>query len=227
MSIGRNLKNIARYWWIIVLAMLAAGAGTFALDSLRKPQYSGYARVLVRPSSQLTDSRTLVDLLGQVGLRYVTGTFAQTFTAAQVKTAARQSVGLSPEEADRYLLEANVLPDTVVIEVSGHGPDPDVLSKYIDATVQATVQQTRAVFGVVELEPLEPAKVPPAPTSPQPIRDVVLAVSLGLLLGVLLAWSFAFLRETREVQQESAKKQAFWAAQAEWDEKMQSTQVGR
>ena len=78
----------------------------------------------------------LVDLLGQVGYKYVTGTFAQTFSSDKVKAAAEQAVGLSGTEADLYPLQANVLPDTVVIEVSGKGPDREVLSRYLDATVK-------------------------------------------------------------------------------------------
>src|SRR5438477_4651534 len=108
MNMGQNAKQIARYWWVVLLAVAAAGAGAALFDSLRQPEYSGYARVLVRPSSKVSDGRLLVDLVGQVGLRYVTGTFAQTFTSEQVKSAAREATGLSATEAARYPLLANV-----------------------------------------------------------------------------------------------------------------------
>lgn len=198
-----------------MLAVAASGVGAYVLDSMRTPEYSGYTRVLVRPSSKVSDSRTLVDLIGQIGFRYITGTFAQTFTSEKVKSAARQTAGLSVAEAARYPLQANVLPDTVVIEVNGKGPDPNVLAKYLNATVDATVQQTRTVFGVVELEPLEEALVPPTPTSPQLVRDVSLGLALGFLLGFLLAWTFAFLREMRMLRQGVGAERAYWATQAE------------
>src|SRR5438128_2044978 len=95
MNAGQFLRNLVRYWWIVVLATIATGAGAAVLDAVRKPDYAGFARVLVRPSSKLTDSRILVDTVGQLGARYVTGTFAQTFTSEQVKVAAEEATGLS------------------------------------------------------------------------------------------------------------------------------------
>jgi uncharacterized protein involved in exopolysaccharide biosynthesis len=225
MNAGQFLRSLVRYWWIVLLATVAAGAGAAVLDAVRKPDYSGFARVVVRPSSKLTDSRILVDTVGQMGARYVTGTFAQTFTSEQVRVAAQQAVGLSVAEATHYPLQANVLPDTVVIEVSGTGPDPAVLAKYLDATVSATVQQTITLFGVMELQPLEAANVPLIPTSPRPLRDIPLALALGLILGALLAWTFEYMRELRIARQSGQLNRSFWDTQAEWDERVKGGQV--
>jgi len=220
MSVGQYVKNIVRYWWIVLLAAVAAGAGAAALDSFLKPSYSGYARVVLRPSDKITDTRTLVDMVGQIGLRYLTGTFAQTFTSQDVKAAAQKSAGLSATEALRYPLQANVLPDTVVIEVSGTGPDPDMLTRYLNATVDATIQQGNTLFGVVELQTLESAKVPPTPVSPKPLRDITLGLVLGLLLGCLLAWSYGYLREIQTARQRTQISESFLTRQAEWDERI-------
>ena len=56
------------------------------------------------------------------------GTFAQALTSEAIKATARQQAGLSPADADYYVLEANPLPDTLVIEISGKGPDPNLLA---------------------------------------------------------------------------------------------------
>jgi len=146
----------------------------------------------------VTDTRTAVDLVGQIGFRYISGTYAQAFTSYSVKQAARQAAGLSSEEAARYPLEANALPDTVVIELSGQGPDRQVLARYLDATVSSTISDTRTLFQVMELQPLEPAQVPSSPGSPQPVRDVALAAGLGFALGVLLALAIHYLRDAAE-----------------------------
>jgi uncharacterized protein involved in exopolysaccharide biosynthesis len=196
MEIRTYLGIIGRYWWIVVLVALAAGVGIWVLDSQREPQYSGRARVLIRPSPELTDSRTVVDLVGQLGLRYVSGTYAQSFSSDSVKQTARQAAGLSVDEAARYPLEANVLPDTVVIELSGQGPDRQVLARYLDATMSSVINDTQPLFQVMELQALEPAQVPVAPSSPQPVRDVVVAVGLGIVLGLLLVFTIHYLRDT-------------------------------
>jgi receptor protein-tyrosine kinase/non-specific protein-tyrosine kinase len=164
------------------------------IDSQRTPQYSGYASVVIFPSPALTDSRTVVDLVGQLGARYVIGTYAQTFGKDAVKSAAQHEVGLSPEVADKYPLEANALPDTLVIEVSGQGPNRQLLSDYLDATVSEGILDSAPLFNVIELQQLELAHVSSTPTSPQPIRDVGLAVGLGIVVGLLLAFAINYLR---------------------------------
>jgi len=186
-----------RYWFVVVLVTLVSGATAAFLVSVKRPIYSANARVATRPAAVLSDTRTIVDLLGQMTARSVTGTFAQAFTSSDVKAAARQVVGLSEEDAADYPLEANILPDSLVLEVSGTGPDAGTLVNYINATVDATVQRASTLFRVVDLVPLDPAHFPQAPTSPQPSRDIPLGIALGLLLGTMLALTVDYFRTPR------------------------------
>jgi uncharacterized protein involved in exopolysaccharide biosynthesis len=217
MELSEYFKIIGRYWWIIALAMLAAGSGAGLYDTVRKPEYSGSASLVLRPSPSIVDSRTLVDLVSELGSRYVSGTYVQSVTSKPVRDAARLSVGLSAEEADRYPLQASALPDTIVIEVSGKGPDPTILRDYLDATVSATVSNTRTLLGVIELQPLEPAAVPDTPTSPRPIRDVSLAVAFGLVLGILLALSLHYLRTSASERRDAALQEILVRTQLRFD----------
>ncbi len=172
MEIKAYIRTIMRYWFVVVLVTLVSGATAAFLVSVKRPVYSANARVATRPAAVLSDTRTIVDLLGQMTARSVTGTFAQAFTSSDVKAAARQVVGLSEEDATDYPLEANILPNSLVLEVSGTGPDPGMLVNYINATVDATVQRASTLFRVVDLVPLDPAHFPQAPTSPLPSRDI-------------------------------------------------------
>ncbi|HEX8597892.1 MAG TPA: hypothetical protein VF952_05175 [Chloroflexia bacterium] len=202
MEVGTYLRIIARYWWVILLSMLAAGGGAALLDSVRTPRYSVQARVAARPAAVLSNTVTIVDLVGQLGSRHVTGTLAQTFTSADVKTAAREAAGLNPDEAHLYDLEANVLPDSSVIAVSASGPDPQALALYLNATISNTVSKAHQYYSVIDLEPLEMASPPIEPTSPVPARDIPMGVALGLALGVLLAIALDYLVGSRGVQSE-------------------------
>lgn len=197
MEIRTYAVIIRRYWWVVLLATLVAAATAFALDKIRKPSYSASARVVARPATVISDTRTIVDLLGQMGGRYITGTFAQSFSSTDVKAQARQSVGLSPVEAANYPLAANVLPDSSVLEISGSGPDPTILTDYLNTTVSLTISSTKELFRVVELQLLEPAVIPTLPSSPQPARDVPFGAGLGLGMGLLLAFTLDYLRAPR------------------------------
>lgn len=200
MEIRAYLSIILRFWWLVLLVIIAAGAGAAALDYTKTPLYTAQSRVVAVPSQAITDTRTIVDLVGQMGARYVTGTFAQTFTSQAVTTQARRKVGLSDAGAADYPLEANVLPDTLVVEVSGTGPDPTVLANYINATVSATISNTQNLFQVMNLQVLQAASPPTEPSSPRPTRDILAGIGLGFVLGILLALALDYLWGSRPKQ---------------------------
>jgi capsular polysaccharide biosynthesis protein len=196
MEIRTYLNILLRYWWLVLLGMVAGGAIMAVVDRVQQPIYATEARVAVRPTLTLTDSRAIIDLVGQMGGRYIVGNFAQSFTSAQVQAAARQAAGIGPDEVDDYVLEANILPDSSVVQVNGTGPDPTTLVNYVNASLAATVNDTRELFRVMELVPLETASIPDPnrPIAPQPARDIPLGAAIGLGLGIVLALSIDYLR---------------------------------
>ena len=62
-----------------------------------------------------------------------------------------------------------------------------MLVNYVNATLEGTVRDTTDLFRVIDLIPLEQARVPHTPDSPQPSRDIPAGAGLGLALGIVLA----------------------------------------
>jgi capsular polysaccharide biosynthesis protein len=199
MEVITYLKIIARYWWLILLAALVSTGVAAGLSLTRAKSYSTQALVVVRPATGvLTKTNDLVNMMSELGTRSVLGTFAQVLTSGGVQQTARSAVGLNATAAVDYPLEANVLPDTTVIEVSGKGPDPKLLATYIDATVDAAEANSTDMFQVLELHSLQKAAVPLAPSSPIPSRDIPIGAALGVFLGVMLALAIEYLRNPRK-----------------------------
>ncbi len=199
MELRTYLNIILRYWWLLLLAISAGGAGAAVADHAQTPRYSTQMRVMMRPSGLLTDPRDLVNLVGQVGARSIAGTFAQSFTSEAVRAAARKMVGLSNGQAAAYTLDANLVPDSTVISIQGSGPNPVMLVNYLNATTAATVDNTRDLFRVLDLVPLDTPPLPDTPSSPSPSRDLPGGAGLGLGLGILLALTLDYLRAPRRV----------------------------
>src|SRR4051812_8227397 len=189
MEIMTYLKIALRYWWVILLTMLVSTGVAAAVTMTKSKSYTAHSRVIAQPSTVLSDTRTLVDMSGQIGTKSVMGTLAQVFTSAEVRSEALQKVGMSQEQGLNYPVQANVLPDSSVIDVSATGRDPVLLANYVNATAEAAIKRGSAVFRVIDLTPLEQATVPQVPTSPVPTRDIPLGAGLGLVLGVLLAFA--------------------------------------
>jgi capsular polysaccharide biosynthesis protein len=202
MEVASYLRIIARYWWVILLTALVSTGVALAITVTKSKSYTVHARVVAQPSSVLSDTRILTDMSAQVGTRTVVGTLAQVFTSAEVRADALKATGMSETQALDYPLEANVLPDSSVIEVIATGHDPELLANYVNATVDAAVKHGSAIYRVIELAPLERAQVPTAPTSPVPARDIPFGAGLGLLLGVLLAFTTEYMRTPRRQEGE-------------------------
>lgn len=98
----------------------------------------------------------------------------------------------SPQLAQR--VTAVVPPNTVLIDVSVTDTDPvqaAAIADSVAAEFAATVQDLERV-GVDGASPVkatitQPATAPQSPSSPQPIRNLALAIVLGLLVGAGLA----------------------------------------
>src|SRR5438067_591899 len=204
MEVITYLKIIARYWWLILLASVVSTGMATGIAFTKSKSYSAQALVVVRPSvGALSDTRTYVDMMSNLGTRSVIGTFSQLFTSSSVQQKAEAAVGMSEASAQDYPVEANILPDTTVIEVSAKGHNPKLLADYVNATMDAAVAQGSGLFEVLELQPLERATVPKDPTSPVPSRDIPIGGLLGLGLGVLLALVIEYMRTPR--RQESVQ----------------------
>jgi len=198
MEVLTYLKIIARYWWLILLATLVSTGVAAGLSFTKAKSYSTQALVVVRPATGvLTHTNDLVNMMSELGTRSVLGTFAQVLTSGGVQQTAEAAVGLNPTSALDYPLEANVLPDTTVIAVTGKGHDPKLLADYINATVDAAVANSTDMFQVLELHSLQSAAVPATPTSPNPSRDIPIGALLGLGLGIMLALALEYLRNPR------------------------------
>jgi len=215
MEVVSYLKIIGRYWWVILLTTLVATGVATAITSTRSKSYTVHVRVVAQPSSVLSDTRTLVDMSGQVGTRTVMGTLAQVFTEADVRAEALNAAGMTEAQALDYPMDASVLPDSSVIEVSATGRDPILLTTYVNATVDSAVKHGSLVYRVIDLSPLERATIPKAPSSPVPTRDIPVGAVLGLVLGILLAFATDYIRTSRRQEAETqAQIRAFPPNQA-------------
>jgi capsular polysaccharide biosynthesis protein len=202
MEITAYLRIIARYWWVILLTTVVSTGVAFAITETKAKSYTVNVRVLAQPASVVSNTNELINMSGQIGTREVMGTLAEAFTSADVQSNALAAAGMNATQATDYPIQANVLPASSVIEVTGTGHDPVLLANYVNATVSAGVKYGSSIYRVIDLVPMERATVPAAPTSPVPSRDIPLGAGLGLALGLLLAFATDYMRTPRRYEGE-------------------------
>jgi capsular polysaccharide biosynthesis protein len=201
----RNLLQILwrRSWIIALVAILITGTATgFSLT--QTPEYRATITILV--GQEQTGE---VDTLAQdvLGLQNLIETMAQAVSSRPIAedTIERLDLQTTP---DALLQNVSVeqVPDTQFIQVSYVDPDPERAKEIADTIGEVFSERVSDVSpDSITATVWERAQEPQAPISPDPVRNGLLAMVLGLMLGVSLAFLLEHLddswRSPEEVEQ--------------------------
>jgi receptor protein-tyrosine kinase len=191
------LRLLRRRWWIISLAILVSVGAAIATTAAQHKRYQTGTRLLVSGSSTLSpvDEITRRQLAQQRAVL-----FSQIATTSPVIAAAEQAA-----DSNGGTRVENANPS---VSASATGNDPFLTITVTADTPQAAQQLANAFSGVLptELTKLDqvpsavkalltvvnPAGLPSKPASPKPIRNILIGLALGIVLGV----AAALIRET-------------------------------
>lgn len=196
-----------RLWAIVLVAVVLAGSAV-GFSLLQTPIYVASVKVLVGQSGKNIPT----SLAGDVqGLQDLAPTMAAAVTTVPVAQAATERLDLPKGSPGVVLGNVSAEPDppgTMFISISYRDTDPkraqliaNALGKAFAAKVSEVSPRVNAVTATV----WEPATLPLAPVSPSPVRNGMLALIVGIVLGVGLAFLLEALddswRSPEEVEQ--------------------------
>jgi capsular exopolysaccharide synthesis family protein len=171
-----------------------AGA-VLAFDLTQTPQYEASIKILVGQKRGITETPS-----DAIGLQQLTLTMAQAVSTRPVAEAVilQQDLQTTPEA---LLAELSVeqIPSTQFVEVSYKDPNPERARRVVNTVGEVFSEQVSAVSSSansITATVWEPAITPDEPVSPDPARDVLLAMALGLMLGVGLAFLLEYTDDT-------------------------------
>ena len=191
MELREYISIARRRWLLIVGTVVAVVAVAAALTSQMTPMYASTARVFISTTpSNSTDA-------------YQGGLFSQQRVSSYVDLLS--GLELSQHVIDDLNLDmsattlaskikASVVPDTVVLKITVTDPSPIQAQRINDGVVvqlQKFVAELETPPGkdvpLLKATVVDSPRLPAAPVSPQPVRNIALALVLGLLLGFGLA----------------------------------------
>ncbi len=186
LSIRDLFRTIWQRLWIIVLVTLALVAAAVGFGLYQTPMYEASIKVLVGQKQGLTDTPGDV-----IGLQQLTQTITELADTGTVADAVIEERGLQTP-ADEFLETMTVEPigETQVIEISYTDPDPQqasAVANTIGKVVSEQVSEVSSNANSITATSVEEAAVPETPVSPNLLLNGVLALFLGLVLGVGLA----------------------------------------
>lgn len=218
-ALRRYLQILRRQWWILVLATVLAAGAAVAYAESRTPVYAASMKIVVGQGQALFGA----DASG--AFQPFTQTMTDLLESDIVARRAIRADGLSltPNQLlDRLSVTTN--PDTSVLQVTYDDTDVgratrvlgtvgDVFGALVNRGTKVPLQRTapsvQPQAQPVSASVFDPAHPLPGKVSPHVARTVVIAVILGLLGGLLLA----FLRDalSGRVRTEEEAAEAFGA----------------
>jgi capsular exopolysaccharide synthesis family protein len=209
-SLRAALQVIKRRFWIIILMAALFTGVAVGISLLQTPQYQSSITVLV---GQKENTATPYSLGSDVqGLQQLTLTLAKAANSRPLAEAVIEQYDLktSPQEFLQERLNVEPITDTQFIQIDYTDPDPkrarlvaDTIGEVFSEQIAEVSSDTSAITATV----WEPAVVPDQPVSPDPIRNGLLTLGLGLLAGLVLVYLLDYFddswRSPEEVEQVS------------------------
>jgi diguanylate cyclase (GGDEF)-like protein len=187
MELNLYLQMLRRGWWLVALTTLIALTTTLGISFLVTPQYEVVARFIITPNA-LGESNpdAVLSGLNTINNSSVMTTYAEIMNSNRIYSDTLAFLQLQSSALEKYTYESVVLPDSSVLELTVKGPDPQLAADIANAIGQQTINFTRHLNQVINLDFLDLAEPSSIPYSPNPLQNAGLAIVLGLAGGVVL-----------------------------------------
>jgi capsular exopolysaccharide synthesis family protein len=189
----RDYLRVVRASWLLLLVGLLLGAGTaLGVSLLRTPQYTATTQLYVTTNGG-DDLNSAVQ--GSQYTEQKVASYARLLTSQDLATTVIDDLGLgvAPEQLTRRI-QADVVPDTTLIDVSVTDPSPEralAITRTINTEFGDLVRQLETPVGEttprVQVSVVATPLLPDERSSPSFALNTVLGAILGLALAVVVA----------------------------------------
>jgi len=197
-SLRDAAQIIRKRLWVIVLVTLVFVGAAVAFSHWQTPVYEASAKLLVRQEQQEQVDPDKAD--SAQGLQQLTQTVLEAIESRPVAEETIQRLGLQMDSDELLLnLTTEQIGSTPFINVAYKDADPERAQEIANTVSQVSSERTSQVStsaNGVTVTIWEDAKVPTTPESPDPARNAILALALGLMFGIGLTFIMEYLDES-------------------------------
>lgn len=185
----RILQTLRQRMWIIMLVALVTTGSAIGFSLLQEPTYE--SSVLIQVGEKTTGDTNPPDV---AELQELTLTVAKAVPTTTVAEAVVEQLEDLPEgSAGEVLANTSAEPDpgTIFVDVSYKDSDPQraqLIANTIGKVLSEKIPEMSLGPNAITATVWEPATLPETPLSPDPIRNGVIGLMLGSLLGLVLAF---------------------------------------
>lgn len=197
-SLGEVFRIIWKRLWVVVLVTVLLVGAAVGYSIGQTPIYEGSIRILIGQKEQ---SDIPGGLGGDVqGLQQLTQTMAEAVNSRPVaqETIERLELRVSPQEFLENL-SVEQIGTTQFIRVDYRDPGPERARQAANTVGEVFSEQVSEISpsaNSITANLWERAVTPEEPVSPNPVRNGLLAMVLGLMLGAGLAFLLEYLDDS-------------------------------
>jgi capsular polysaccharide biosynthesis protein len=184
-------------WTIVLVAAVTAGSA-LGFSLLQTPTYEASVLILV---GQKTTDDTIFGAADVSGLQELAVTVAQAVPTTPIAGTVVERLDLQEKSAKEVLnnISAEQDPGTMFVNVSYKDSNPEraqLIANTVGKVLSEKISEVSVGANAITATVWEPATLPEAPISPDPIRNVIIALVLGSLLGVVLAFLLEYVSDS-------------------------------
>ena len=190
MEINIYLRTLQRGWWIIVLVMLAAMNFSLLISYLTPPVYETSSRFVVSTNAAVySNSWDIVSSLDTLDRRSIINTYKELLASPAVYATSPEIQQINAAELAEYKIVVVVVPDTNILRLTVDGPDPKTAVLIAQAIGSQALDYINKLYPVYNFSVLDQPELPTKPIRPEPVKNAGLALLVGAILGMGLAFS--------------------------------------
>lgn len=191
-SVGTLFRVFWKWLWVVVLVAIILAGVAVGLSLQQPPQYQASIKVLVGQDRGIVESPE-----DAFALQNLTQTMVEAVNSRPIGETVIEELNLqsTPEELLAGM-SAEEVPDTQFIQVSYTDTDPErakLVANTIGNVFSERISEVSPNANLVTITVWERAQIPEAPVSPNPVRTGFLALVLGCMLGLGLAFLLEYL----------------------------------
>lgn len=195
------LRVLRRRFFVILLVMCLCAGITSGLSFLQTPVYQSSIKILVGQSQGFAS-----DPAQATNLQLLTLTLGEAVDTYPVAQAVVQDLDLDISPKNMIAnTNVEVITNTQFIDVSYTDTDPrraQWIANAIGDRFSEQVSDVSPNVSGITATVWEPAVVPQAPISPNPVRNILIGIVLGSMLGVGLAFLLDYLDDSWQSPEE-------------------------
>ena len=183
-------------WWVVAVMMIALTGASVGYSLMQPPVYESSIKILVGQKRGIAEQPINVG-----GLQDLTKTVAEAVNSRPIAQAVIEKENLRTDPGTLLdNLEVVAIEETQFVAVSYRDSDPQRTRRVVDAVgdVFSTrfAEENESGGSVITATVWEPAGPAGAPISPQPLRNGLLALMIGAILGTGLAFLLEFIDDS-------------------------------